>query len=736
MSERTKKKNSGIAIALGGVQCEPFDLFLNYRGNRFSLRRQSLQVDSISDGAEGTDSLGAWSEQIVKVLQPAKFAPEQRLIIRRYAELDIAALRLENEIELPMLDTDAVAGISFDLPSAGPGYMTHLFMHEFKSLGPGYFFSTSTFTKRFPENLDGIDWGNFAICQAGGGRYMVMLPTIAHGASARIAVTEGRAGFVSTGLDSSKVYRSIPLGIIATGRDPYQLVKDAFKAAREASGLAFNLREEKPLPDIFKYFGWCSWNAFGQAVKADDLLAMARDMQERSVPVGYFLIDDGWQSVRDAKLTGFDANAEKFPGGLAAVASRLKSEFGVKHVGVWHTLQGYWDGIDASAPDFAANPQWFWFGRNRRHCPNPIDEHGRHFMAEWYRRLRSWGVDFVKVDNQGGFREYFYNMLPQGEAMQKMQANLQNAAKDAGLPIINCMEQHPECYYHYYWSRVGRVNTDFFPEGDEPTKENRDIARRHVQDALYNAFWFQEIVHPDYDMFQTHHSAANCFAALNALSGGPLYTTDVPKKMNLELIRKVTNDDGTLLRADQPGRPCLECITAEPMSGDVPLAAFANVGGSAVVVAMNISDVKKLKAQIKLKGLQLPLAPKYAVYSHFAGTMAIASAGQVLKADLARMQVEVFTVAPVKLRFAPFGLVDRFLSPAGIVSFEHALTTISVELSSPGLFAAYSGTKITGVRCGDHDAALVQGKPHAGQYSLKDGLLLVNTPSKRLTITL
>ena len=734
MAVRIKKTDNSFTMTVGGVACEPAGFFINYRGNRFGLRRGVVQVEKLEQRSQGEDLLGPWSELVATAVQPAKFIPPFRIVIKRYEKADVAVLHIEGDFQRPLFDADVVAGLSLKVPGAGPGYMTHLFMHEFKAVPPGYFFSTSTFAKEFPGDLE-ADWGNFAICQAGNGRYLALLPTVGSGMGARLAASCGVVGFVSTGLDGTKVYNKIPLGIIAAGRDPYRLVRDLFKAAKQATDLAFNLREEKEFPDIFKYFGWCSWNAFGQAVKADDLISFARKMREHHLPIGYVLIDDGWQSVANARLTGFDANPEKFPGGLAAAVSRLKNEFGVKYVGVWHTLQGYWDGIDPAAPDFAANPQWFWFGKNHSYCPNPLDGHGRAFMTEWYRRLRSWGIDFVKVDNQGGFREFFYNMIPQGEAMQKMQANLQNAARDVGMPIINCMEQHPECYCHYWWSNVGRANTDFFPEGGQPTTENRDLARRHLQDALYNSFWFQEIVHPDYDMFQTHHSAARCFAALNAISGGPVYTTDVPEKIDLPILAKLMNDDGTLLRPDQPARPCIECLTEEPMRGDVPLAAFAPVRDGAIVVMMNIGGGDgSMKASVSIKGLQIPAAPKYAVYSHFAASLTTATAAQSLAATLAPMNVEVISVVPIRRKFAAIGLVDRFVSPAAVVSVGQKAAGITVELTSPGIFGAYVGAKVSEVRCGGGNAKQVKGMPNTGEWSQKGDLLLAGTPSKRITI--
>jgi len=733
MAVRLKAKDGGLAITLGGVACDAFDFFINYGGNRLSFRRGAIRTTEIQQREDGEDSLGPWTASAVSVQPPPLLNSGLRIVIKHYAKADLAVVWLENDCADAQFDADVAGGLLLDLP-AGKGYMSRLFMHEFADVAQGYFFCTSTFGEHFPADLGDIDWGNFALCETGG-RYCALLPINGHGVGARLTVQEGRAGFLAAGLDAGSVYNTIPLGIIGTGRDPYALVKDVFRAAKEAMGGAFALREEKQLPEIFRYFGWCSWNAFGHNVSADNVVSMARQMREAEVPVGYFLIDDGWQQTHDKKLTGFDAN-DKFPGGLAQTVRQLREE-GIRHVGVWHTLQGYWSGVDPSAHDFAANPHWFYYGGNKLHCPNPLDEQGRAFMGEWYRRLCAWGIDFVKVDNQGGFRGYFYNMMPQDKAMAMTQANLQNAAHDADLPIINCMAQHPECYYHYCRSAVSRANTDFIPEDGGPTERNRLFARRHMQDALYNSLWFQEIVYPDYDMFQTHHSAARCFAALNALSGGPLYTTDLPEKMDVGLLRKLINDDGTLLRPDQPARPCAECLLIEPMSGAVPLAAFAPVGDGCVAVAMNIGpDDKPLDFSLSIKALQMPSAPRYAVYSHFAGDLRLEKPAGRITGSLAQMEPEVYCVVPVRQKFAALGLIDRLLAPAGISRQERADNEIRIGLTSPGLFGAYSGGKVKAVRCGDREAVEATTEPEPGEYCVKGELLIVNTPSTELTIAL
>lgn len=52
---------------------------------------------------------------------------------------------------------------------------------------------------------------------------------------------------------------------ISAGTDPFATIHEAFKAVKSHLK-TFRLREEKKLPGIVDYFGWCTWDAFYQEV--------------------------------------------------------------------------------------------------------------------------------------------------------------------------------------------------------------------------------------------------------------------------------------------------------------------------------------------------------------------------------------------------------------------------------------------------------------------------------------
>ncbi|KAJ3081932.1 hypothetical protein HK100_009794, partial [Physocladia obscura] len=119
--------------------------------------------------------------------------------------------------------------------------------------------------------------------------------------------------------------------------------------------IPFSPSPSNPPSQIWDHFAWCTWDAFYREVSEKNILAGLKEFHDINVPVEVVLIDDGWQDVSkghvgdwDPALVSFEPNYEKFPNGLG-VCKTLK-EKGVKYVGVWHTLIGYWSGVSPDGP--------------------------------------------------------------------------------------------------------------------------------------------------------------------------------------------------------------------------------------------------------------------------------------------------------------------------------------------------------------------------------------------------
>jgi len=65
---------------------------------------------------------------------------------------------------------------------------------------------------------------------------------------------------------------------------------------------------------------------------------------------------------------------------------------------------------------------------------------------------------------------------------------------------------------------------------------------------------------PDWDMFQSKHPAAFAHAAARAVSGAAVYVSDYPGQHDFGLLKKLVLPDGSVLRAQLPGRPTADCL--------------------------------------------------------------------------------------------------------------------------------------------------------------------------------
>ena len=166
--------------------------------------------------------------------------------------------------------------------------------------------------------------------------YHLLIPLAGDGFISEVGVSEieYRPEFrvASSSYDPSFSPGRVPLFAYSTAKDPYQLARDSYELAFNATHQYGRLRWQKSYPEIFESFGWCSWNAYGHEVSQEKILNSVRSLRDKQIPLGFVLVDDGWLSTKDQKLVAFSADSKKFPGDLAALASTLRSQFHIPHV--------------------------------------------------------------------------------------------------------------------------------------------------------------------------------------------------------------------------------------------------------------------------------------------------------------------------------------------------------------------------------------------------------------------
>lgn len=542
--------------------------------------------------------------------------------------------------------------------------------------------------------------------QTEGTDYHLLVPLAGGGMVGEVGVTEieWRPEFRVTASSYDPDFKPsrVPLFAYVAGADPYKLPREAYETAFAATGQYGRLRWQKGYPEVFTRLGWCSWNAYGQGVTADKVLASVRSMREKQIPLGFVLVDDGWLSVKDQKLTGFDADPSKFPGGMAALARRLREEYKVPHVGVWHTFQGYWNGVADDSE--AARGHSLFKGLEGKLLPDPREGRGESFYEDWFRQLKGWGYDFVKVDGQGNNVKFTDGLMPLFDSGGGSHRNLQRAAgkffgepgrinligESAPVGLINCMEMSLENAFNWHTSNVARNSDDYQPELKHNPKD-------HVFQNAYNAFWLSNFAYPDWDMFQSHDPAAEYHAVARAVSGGPVYFTDEAGKERPEILQRLALSDGRLLMPDEPAQVTRDLLLSDPSIEPAPLKIFATVMGQGVaaayVAAFNVNKTAStVSGALRVADIGGPSSnvQQFAVYQRSrARAVLLRDNEAALPFTLGELGYDLFTLVPVERGTAVFGLLDKYMGAAAVVSVARREGDMVVRLREAGDFGAW-----------------------------------------------
>ena len=500
---------------------------------------------------------------------------------------------------------------------------------------------------------------------------------------------------------------------VSVGSDPYQLADAGARAVNQRLGTG-KLRRDKPLPDFVNDFGWCTWNSFYQEVSADKVRAGLASFAAGKVQPRFLILDDGWQDYRtmpggENRLVSLAANQARFGGDLTPVVQLAKHDFAVRTFIVWHAIVGYWGGVDGdSLPDYGVrnNVRSFstsillmhpelttnWWGHDVGVVPpGQIAK----FYDDYHRRLQAQGVDGVKVDTQSMLEGVAAGLGGRVALTRAYRQALESSvAKHFNGRLINCMANSMETYYESPRSTLMRTSIDFWP----------DIPASHGQHLYCNSqvgVWFGEFMQPDWDMFQSAHPMGAFHAAGRAVSGAPVYVSDTTNAHNFDLLRKLVLSDGTVLRADNVGRPTRDCLFADVTRQPVLLKVFNYNGDCAVIGAFNanyhtnqnssVPAVHSIEGQVSpadapdLKGAQ------FAGFAQRSGRLWLCRGNEPTPLKLAEGEWEIISYAPVERGLAVLGLADKFNSTGAVTQKQwKADGSCAIQLRDGGDFLAWA----------------------------------------------
>jgi len=495
---------------------------------------------------------------------------------------------------------------------------------------------------------------------------------------------------------------------VAVGRDPYALADKAAVSVLARLGTG-RLRRDKAVPDFADRFGWCTWDAFYREVSADKVRAGLSSFAAGGVEPRLLILDDGWQSYAQTKtgeerLTSFAPN-DRFGGNLGPTLRMAKQEFKVSTFLVWHSMIGYWSGVDGTRlPGYGVrdvpraygpgilrfspghNYQW-WGALAGLVAPGEVAR----FFDDYHAMLREQGVDGVKVDNQAvlealstgqGGRVLLYKAYR--EALEK------SVRRHFSGRLINCMANAMETYYGSQDSTLMRTSIDFWPLKPETHGE-------HLYCNAQVGVWFGEFMQPDWDMFQSGHPMGSFHAAGRAVSGGPVYVSDRPGTHDFGLLRRLVLSDGTVLRADGVGRPTLDCLFSDVTREPVLLKVF-NTNRDCIVVGLfnagysTAPDTRApIAGTIAFSDAPVSAGQDFAALSQQTGRVWRTCRGERTPVSLAQGDWEIISYAPVDRGIAVLGLADK-LNSTGAVGAKGwtGPRAYSASIRDGGTFVAWS----------------------------------------------
>ena len=232
---------------------------------------------------------------------------------------------------------------------------------------------------------------------------------------------------------------------------------------------------------------------------------------------------------------------------------------------------------------------------------------------------------------------------------------------------------------------------------------------------------------PDWDMFQSAHAMGSFHAAGRAVSGGPVYVSDTPDAHDFDLLRKLVLADGSILRADRPGRPTRDCLFADVTHDPVLLKVFNYNRDCAVIGAFNCHYHAAESERVAITGTVSPAdAPElrgtdFVGFAHRADRLWRCARDDGTPLKLGEGEWEVISFAPVERGVAVIGLADKLNSAGAITAKQwHGDGTLTVTLRDGGRFLAWTEKPV--------EKVLVDAKPMRFHYEATTGRLSVEIP--------
>jgi hypothetical protein len=493
-----------------------------------------------------------------------------------------------------------------------------------------------------------------------------------------------------------------------------------------------NIRNLKTFPPVLETIGWCTWNssALGKNLNEDLLVRAAKYFKDSGFPIGWFLVDDGWFDQTGSKLNSFRPDPKKFPRGFKEIIRTLREEYHLKDVGVWHALNGYWQGINPESElgkEYRSNLITYTElshpdrdSVTRRTCSflDPMSEAPARFYGEIHRFLHDEGFTFIKVDNQLVVERMAPGNFPVWDGAARYHDALNSsAARWFNNALINCMDMTPDAWGNFGTTAVARTSEDYFPyEKGETYNLQRGNAAAHVLQAVYNSLYFSQMVFPDFDEFQSHNPNGVFHAIARAINDGPIYITDNIGEGNFGILRPLIYADGRIIRSGAPLLPARDCLFQ--VQDPVPFKAFSMAGEAGLLGIWNCADADSVRGTFRPSDVYGIRGERFALYERLGGSFRLASRDEAVPVALPRLGCSLYYVIPLVDGMGALGLIDKYNAPATLISSAVKDGVISAEVRERGRFACVGPRPPSVVTVDGADVP----------FTFNEGLIIVQMP--------
>lgn len=475
---------------------------------------------------------------------------------------------------------------------------------------------------------------------------------------------------------------------IAGGTNPYQCCENAVKSALRCLGRENMLRTNRKYPEVFRYFGWCSWDAFYKEVSSEGILEKMEEFKAKEIPLRWVLIDDGWMNADYVAFTlkDFEADEKKFPGGLRNCTEKIKKDYHVSWVGVWHAVMGYWNGIQQNSPAANMLQDYSFTLPDGRILPAPDAGKAFGFYSRWHEYLqKQCGIDFVKVDGQSSISTDYGGIETYGNASGQIQKGLNAAAAlYFDNAIINCMGMASEDMWNRPSSAVTRSSDDFVPD-------QKNGFREHVIQNGFNSLLQGQFFWGDWDMFFSRHPESKQNAILRAVSGGPVYVSDKVGETEPSVVFPLIKQNGEILRCDGVGMPAMDCLFENPLSSRKPLKIFNSYQENQVLAAFGIQDSQEdTEGVIQISDIPCLAGRQWVVYEHESGICSKLSAGKSVNFQMKADDARLFLILPCENAIIPVGILEKYISFGCFETVYEYPDVMMVRVDEPGTFCFFA----------------------------------------------